>query len=168
MNKIRIVLFTAVAILFFSSCAENSIKEADEKKDKKTGEIALTENFDWLLGNWKRNNEEEGKETFEVWIKNSDSEYSGIGFTIQNNDTLSQERIKLIKSESKWTLKVQALGDVEAVIFNMTSFKDNEFTCENKELDFPKLIKYWKSGEKLNALVAGGEIELSFEFEKTD
>jgi len=37
-------------------------RENIEKKQELTGQ---TENFDWLLGNWIRINEEKGKETFE-------------------------------------------------------------------------------------------------------
>lgn len=162
MNKTGIILLLVTAILSFSSCGEKSTKENKVKIEEKT----TNENFDWLLGNWKRNNEEEGKETFEVWEKNSEAEYSGIGFTMQNNDTLKQEKIKLIKLEDQWVLKVQSPEDPEAVTFDMTSYNEQEFICENKTLDFPKLIKYWKSGDKINALVAGDDMEISFEFER--
>jgi hypothetical protein len=35
-------------------------------------------------------------------------------------------------------------------------------------LDFPKLIKYWKNGNKINALVAGDSLKLSFEFKRIE
>ena len=42
----------------------------------------------------------------------------------------------------------------------------NKLTCENNEIDFPNVITYWKEAEVLNASVAGGEFEITFEFEK--
>ena len=88
MNKIKIVLLLLIATLSFSSCSEKANQETEARLEEK-----VKENFDWLLGSWKRNNEEEGKETFEIWEKRNSSEYSGIGFTMQNNDTLKQEKI---------------------------------------------------------------------------
>ena len=161
MNRnIIIIALIITTSLFFISCAENTNTKVEEN--------ASIENFDWLLGNWKRNFEEEGQETFEIWKKNSSSEYSGIGFTMQNNDTLSQEKIRLIKSSGKWALQVQLQGKPSVIVFNMTSYNDKEFVCENKEHDFPKLIKYWKNGNKINALVSGDDMEIAFEFERIE
>lgn len=162
MNKIGIILLITVVIFSFNSCVEKSKKEIEVK----TTENVVNENFDWLLGNWKRNNEEKGKETFEVWEKSSNTEYSGIGFTLQNSDTLKQEKIKLVKIGGKWILEVQPQDEPKPITFNMTSYNDQEFICENKELDFPKLIKYWKNGNRINAIVSGGDLEISFEFER--
>ena len=47
-----------------------------------------TESFDWLVGEWQRTNEKEGRETFEMWNKVTDYEYSGFGVTLQDGDTL--------------------------------------------------------------------------------
>lgn len=161
MKRIAIVAITAITMLAFSSCTKN--------KKSKTSNIQITEtteNFDWLLGNWKRNNEEAGKETFEEWEKINSSEYIGLGFTMQNGDTIKQEQIKLIKLNGNWNMEVKVPEEAESIIFKMLEFKTNEFTCVNEVLDFPDKIKYWKNGDKINALVSGGEIEIPFEFEK--
>jgi len=163
MKKIVILSMTVIAILFLSSCTSNN---SEESKTQNNEISKSTENFDWLLGNWKRNNEKENRETFEIWKKTNNSEYSGIGFTIQNNDTIKQEKIKLIKLDKKWVLEVQPQDEPEPIAFNMTSYNDQEFICENKELDFPKLIKYWKNESKINALVSGDDMEISFEFKR--
>lgn len=161
MNKLLILLFGILLI----SCSQN--KKENLRSDEKFVEIVkVSENFDWLLGKWIRLNEEEGMETFENWEKISDTEYSGIGFTMQNGDTLKQERIKLIKSNSSWNLEVKVPEESESIIFNMTSYDMEEFTCENEVIDFPNKIKYWKNGDKINASVSGGEMEIPFEFER--
>jgi len=123
-------------------------------------------NFDWLLGKWQRNNEDPGKETFENWIKISPTEYTGIGFTMQANDTVKQEQIRLIQKNKQWLLEVKTLEDTKATSFKMISFSKDTFTCENNDIDFPNRIKYWKNGTKINASVAGGDFEIAFEFEK--
>ena len=60
-------------------------------KSKQNRPIKI-ENFDWLLGKWKRLNDEVGKETFENWNKISLSKYLGIGFTMQRGDTIKREK----------------------------------------------------------------------------
>lgn len=138
------------------------------KKEKQTTTTKISENFDWLLGKWKRLDEEDGKETFENWNKIKKTEYSGIGFTIQNGDTLKQEKIRLIKVKGKWNLTVKVPEESESVTFNGVSHNENEFTCENNEINFPNKIKYWKNGNRINAMVSGGEMEIPFEFEKLE
>lgn len=127
-----------------------------------------TENFDWLLGKWQRINEEQGKNTFESWKKNNNSEYNGIGFTIQNNDTISQEKMKIVKINGKWNLLVKTLEEKEFIQFEMSEIQEDKFECKNDTLDFPKLIKYWKNGDKINALVSGDNLKLSFEFKRIE
>ena len=159
MKKILLLLIGILII----SCNQS------KKKNQQTDEKSITEkseNFDWLLGKWKRLNEEEGKETFENWKKVEETEYSGIGFTMQNGDTIKQEKIQLKKTNGKWNLTVKVPEEPESITFNGTSHTKNEFTCENTEIDFPNKIKYWKNGDKIYATVSGGEMELSFEFEK--
>ena len=163
MKKIVILSITAIAILFLSSCTS---KNSEESKIQNNEISKSTESFDWLLGNWKRNNEKENRETFEIWKKKNNSEYYGIGFTLQNNDTIKQEKIKLTKLNNNWILEVKVPEETESIIFNLTSIGNKEFICENKEIDFPKKIKYWKNGAKINALVSGDEMEIPFEFER--
>lgn len=163
MKKLALLSITAIAVLFFISCANNGNKES---KTQNQETLKSKESFDWLLGNWKKNNEEGDLETFEIWKKKNDSSYYGIGFTMHNKDTLSQEKIKLIKRNSLWVLEVIASKEAEATLFSLTKIGDQDFICENEEIDFPKKIKYWKSGEKINALVSGDEMEIPFEFER--
>ena len=153
--KISFVLLTTLALTMCNT------KRNDQKSTTQS-----TENFDWLLGNWKRTNEEKGKETFENWKKANDNEYKGIGFTLQNRDTLSQEQMKLIQTNGKWNLLVKTPDEKDFIKFEMTEIADDKFECKNDTLDFPKLIKYWKNGDKMNAIVSGDSLKLSFEFER--
>ncbi|MDE5421487.1 DUF6265 family protein [Ancylomarina sp. DW003] len=161
MKKILIILIGTLLI----SCNQSK-KKNQQIEEKSTTVTEKSENFDWLLGKWKRLNEKEGKETFENWEKIKETEYSGIGFTMQNGDTIKQERIRLTKTNGKWDLTVKVPEESESITFNGTSHNENEFTCENNEIDFPNKIKYWKNGQKINASVSNSEMEISFEFEK--
>ena len=153
--KISLVLL-ATLILTMCNTKQNDQKSATPPTGK----------FDWLLGNWKRTNEEKGKETFENWEKINDTEYNGIGFTLQNNDTLSQEQMKLIQTNGKWNLLVKTPDEKDFIKFDLTKLAEDKFECKNDTLDFPKLIKYWKNGDKMNAIVSGDSLKLSFEFER--
>ena len=151
-----ILKFTAIILIAFVFTMCNSKQNES------------TENFDWLLGKWQRINEEQSKTTFENWEKNNNSEYNGIGFTIQNNDTISQETMKIVETNGKWNLLVKTLEEKEFVRFEMSEIQEDKFECKNDTLDFPKLIKYWKNGDKINALVSGDSLKLSFEFKRIE
>ena len=157
-------MIVLIGVLIIS--CNNYKKENKKTTEKPTTLTEKAENFDWLLGKWKRLDEEEGKETFENWKKIREFEYSGIGFTMQHGDTIKQEKIKLTKTNGKWNLIVKVPEETESITFNGVSHNETEFTCENNELDFPNRIKYWKNGNKMNATVSGGEMKISFEFEK--
>ena len=85
---------------------------------------------------------------------------------MQNGDTIKQEKIKIIYHNDRWDLIVKVPEETEAITFNISDVKANEFTSKNDSLDFPKQIKYWKKGENIYALVAGDEMEINFEFEQ--
>ena len=159
MRKILILLIGVLII----SCNQDK----KETINKETVELTKKPiNFDWLIGKWERLNEEEGKNTFENWEKISNTQYSGIGFTMQNGDTIQQENIQLINTSEKWNLNVKFPEETESTIFKMTNYSENEFTCENMENDFPNKIRYWKNGDKINASVSNTEMEIQFEFKK--
>ena len=154
MNSILKITVIVLIALSFTMC--------NTKQNEKA------ENFDWLLGKWQRINEEKGKTTFENWEKINNSEYSGIGFTIQNSDTISQEQMKIIEADGKWNLLVKPLEEKEFIRFEMSEIQKDKFEFKNDTLDFPKLIKYWKDGDKINALVSGDSLKRTFEFERIE
>lgn len=161
MKNIGLILLIGILI---SSCNQNEKQTTNEIETAPITQNQVTSNFDWLLGNWKRVNEEDGKETFENWEKINETEYLGFGFTMQNSDTIQQETMQLAKVNGDWSLMV-SIPEEEAVIFKMTEFTESEFICENHKNDFPNRIKYWKNGAKINASISNSEMEIPFEFE---
>lgn len=158
-----ILKFTAITLIAFAFTTCNTKQnETTETTTKKS------ENFDWLLGKWQRTNEEKDKTTFENWEKINDSEYNGIGFTIQSNDTISQEIMKILETNGKWNLLVKTLEEKEFIQFELSEIQEDKFEFKNDTLDFPKLIKYWKNGDNKSALVSGDSLEIPFEFERIE
>ncbi len=152
-------------VLLLLSCNKQKESSVKTVSQPETEQKQITD-FDWLLGKWKRLQEEEGKETFENWKKISESEYSGIGFTMQNGDTVKQERIRLKRNGDHWDLLVKTPDETEAIMFKGIRHSADAFTCENTTIEFPQEIKYWKDGEQLKASVSGGDMEILFVFEK--
>ena len=94
------------------------------------------------------------------------SEYRGLGFTLQEQDTVWQEAIKLIEEDAGWEFQVSVNGDPAPTVFKLTHKGPKEFSCENAENEFPKLIRYFKKGEQLHAVISGGDMEIPFVFVK--
>lgn len=162
MNKILILL---TSTLIFS-CNKNTKTNQTESAATNSDTTEIAENMDWLVGEWKRTNDQPEKETFEIWAKINPNEYSGLGYTMQKEDTIFQEKMTLLKSEGKWHFVVKMPKEIESTEFQITELKDKEFTCENEANDFPKKIQYWMEGEKLNAKISNESMEIPFTFEK--
>ncbi len=155
------ILILSIAILMLS-CNQN---KKEIKNDTVVATIKSVE-FDWLIGDWERLNEKQGKQTFEHWKKNNEKKYSGFAYTLQGKDTIWQEKMELLSTDGNWKLAVKSPEEKVATIFKMANKSESEFTCENNEIEFPNKIRYWKNGDKLNASVATPEMEIPFEFKR--
>jgi len=148
-------------LIFTCSCK-------DIQKQKPENQSLITTNFDWLLGDWQRTNEEPGLKTFEYWKKINDSEYAGLGIRLQAADTLFQERIKLVKIDKNWQLEVITKEDSLATVFKVTKIETHGLICENPLNEFPKKIHYYINNDKLEAIISGDEQEVPFHFKRID
>ncbi len=138
--------------LVFQACCPSS------KEEKK--------NFDWLVGEWERANEEEGRSTFENWKKENDSTYVGFGFTLKGQDTVWYENTIFATRDGMWKLQVSLKDSEASVDFKATNFDENSFVVENPENDFPKVITYKKEGEKLIAEISDADMKIGYDFVK--
>ena len=154
MKNILILLF------FFGliSCNQNSTNSSPK-------EISSNPNLDWILGDWQRTNDKEGKQNFENWEKISDQEYIGLGLTLQGKDTVFKENMRLIPIEGIWNLEVTGVNE-KPTLFYFTNQSKNSFVCENPNNEFPKKIEYYLEDKKLKAKISADEMEVSFDFEK--
>lgn len=142
----KITLFISIFVLcLLSSCGYNN-------------------QFDWILGDWIRTNDEAGKVTKEHWTKESNDRYAGISYTLENNDTVFYEDMLILRVQDDWTLRITGVHE-QPMDFLITSFNADTFTAENPENEFPKMISYQKLNESLKAKVANDEFSLDFYFE---
>lgn len=148
-------LLTAVliALLFVTSCQQEKSKE-EQLKD-----------FDWISGDWRRTNEQPGKETFEYWSKESDKLYTGMACTLQAGDTTFRENLKILRRKGAWYLDVTGT-DEKTVSFQIMSVREKGLSAENPDHEFPKYIKYGLKGGQLEASIADDNNEIEFIYQK--
>ena len=115
----------------------------------------------WLHGNWIRINDKPDKITYEFWK----DDFSGIGFTLKEKDTVFKETLNIITKNDSLYLQVTGVNE-KPTLFKFTQQTDSSFTAENKLNEFPKMITYWKENNFLKAKVANDEFSVDFIFKK--
>ena len=117
----------------------------------------------WLFGNWERTNDTENKKTYEFWS----TDFSGLGFTLKENDTVFKEHMSIITKKDTLYLQVSGVHETP-ILFKFTSQTDSSFVCENPTNEFPKKITYYKDNNLLKAEVSAGDFKLDFVFKKME
>lgn len=120
MNKIY-PLFFFCSSLIISSCAS--------KFDK----------LELIEGVWT--GQQDGNEFTETWARVSDSKYAGLGAGLMNGDTVFKEKLSL-ELMGKEIFYIANPNEEGPVNFRLSDVKDDVFTFENKEHDFPQQIVY--------------------------
>lgn len=115
----------------------------------------------FLIGKWERLNEKKGKKTYEIWY----NDYTGLGITLQNKDTVFKEVLSLLIINDTLTLKVEGVNDTPT-LFKITQQTDSSFLAENPTHDFPTKINYWLDKKQLKAKVSNNDFGIDFVFEK--
>ncbi|MEM7108417.1 MAG: alpha/beta fold hydrolase [Bacteroidota bacterium] len=124
--------------------------------------------FDWLLGDWERTNDKKDLKTFEKWVKINSDDYHGLGFTLEQSDTVWKETMQFIKFGEEWEFKVTGQGETTATVFKVTDISENGFTCKNEINPFPKSITYTRNGNSIEILISGGGESIPFVFAKME
>jgi hypothetical protein len=124
------------------------------------------ENPDWLLGKWQGVNNSGGRQTFEIWEKSGNELYMGTGYTLQCQDTVFKEDLRLIKINGIWNYEVSGVHE-QPVLFTFTSHNNYSFICENHENNFPKVIQYTLANDTLRAIISDEKSEIPFIFTKS-
>lgn len=139
------ILSFLILFLFMASCQTTTNKKHP--------------NF--LLGKWQRVNDKPGKTTYENW----EQDYTGIGFTLQEKDTVFKEILSIVKKNDTLYLQVEAVNETPT-LFKFTQQTDSSFVCENPTNAFPTKIEYWLENKELKAKVSSTEYNVEFIFEK--
>ncbi len=147
----RIIILLLFSSLLITSC------------QKKTSPQLPKGDFDYLIGNWERTNEQEGKKTFEQWSHDTESLYTGIGYTLQDNDTIWKEHMQLIQKDTIWTLEIYS--DKEPMVpFTVINKTYNSFAVYNPTNEFPKHIIYTYFDDTLTAIISSDDTKIPFIF----
>lgn len=121
----------------------------------------------WLEGKWIRlNMKRPGRTATEQWKKVSDHEFIGMGITLQGNDTIFVEKLKIMVDGNEIHYVADIPENPEPVHFTFTIISSGHFTCENPEHDYPKKISYLLEGGTLKAQTSGDGKMQEFLFKK--
>lgn len=154
----KYAFYSILMVIAILACREKHVVEP------KTKELI---SFDWIVGNWKRVNDAQGQETFEIWHKASPSTYIGKGFTLEKGDTVFLENVALQSNDNgEWSLNVMMKGESQSTIFKVEETKPTSFYCTNGQNSFPKRIDYEILGDTLVATISGGAPAVIFKFGK--
>jgi len=160
-------LILGLIALISISCNQKRDRGQALSGDPATKDPATVDNFDWLVGSWKRSNDQKGKLTYEHWTRTSDTEYTGLGCTLHDSDTVFKEHLRLVKTGANWNLEVTGVNK-NPTNFPVIQQDENSFECENRNNEFPKIIQYALRDSLLIARISGDDSEIIFRFEKLD
>lgn len=110
----------------------------------------------WLIGTWE--NKAQSGSIYETWKKTSESEFSGISYTIEQNDSVVFENIRLIQEKDSlfYVPTVINQNDGLPIRFGAKSISDMELVFENLQHDFPQIISYTRiNSDSLVAEIKG-------------
>lgn len=115
----------------------------------------------WLEGKWMNSSvKKPGRTSFETWKKTSEFELVGKGVTLQGEDTVFIEKLKIIIEGNEIHYVADVPENSHPVHFVFTKIGPNLFICENPQHDFPKKISYQLEGYTLKAQTSGdGKIQ---------
>ncbi len=149
MKKIFTLIVT-IAVL--GACHHQPGNNNEDKKQYKE-----LQKMKWLLGNWEF--EIDNGLFAESWKVLNDSTYTGFGYMIIGEDTVSKELISIEEvtpGELWYGVTVSDQNEGENVRFKLVSSKNNEFVFENKEHDYPQVIKYiFNDSDSFTAVLEG-------------
>lgn len=162
MHSMKNIIHPICLLALLLACSQKekpAIQEADTIVAEKT-----SLNFDWLLSNWIRIDDEKGNTTYETWSKENDSTYTGWGYTLSATDTVFEEHMTLHKPSDQWQLEVITPGEGATTLFTMTQHTNSSFVVENPQHDFPSKIRYFMAKDTLKAIVSNSEMTIDFAF----
>lgn len=136
------LLITCSSLALLSACSAAHNSQLDKTE--------------WLIGTWE-NKTPEGS-LYEKWGKISETEFSGMSFVIDGQDTVVFETIRLVQEQGKLVYIPTASGQNggQAIRFPLTKFSESKLIFENPTHDFPQFITYTKlAKDSLIAEISG-------------
>jgi len=151
----KIIVCMSVLLISFSVVAQSPV-------------LGQFKKLQWLEGEWSRTNQKPGRSGLEQWIISSETEMRGKGITMKGKDTAFVEKLKLVVKDNHIYYVADVPENKDPVLYKLTRITDDEFTCENPDHDFPKMIVYKKDGSKLKATISGNGKAIEYLFQKRE
>jgi len=135
LKNYRIIIhfhLVGILLIILHSC----FYPAENKNELKSGHIDL----EWLNGSWISAD----LSYHEIWTNVNDTLTTGIGFTVEENDTLFSETLQIVNSKIN-TYYLATMPDQNfgmPVRFDCLSSETGTIIFENKIHDFPNRIEY--------------------------
>lgn len=145
--KTSLLIFMTASIAVLTNCTPTS---------QQTKPAPTLSKFDWLQGKW--NNPIENGMIGETWSVTSDTHYSGHGWVVIGTDTVSEEHIDLLATDSGifYIPVVNMQNNGQPVVFKGTELNDSLLVFENPKHDFPQRICYRRIGaDSITAEISG-------------
>ena len=142
-----------------------SVSISCENKNESKQDFNAINNIDWLMGDWVRINDKPNKKTSEYWNKISNTEYTGLGITLEGADTTFREDLKIVHNDKHWVYEVRGVNE-NMTPFVFTEITESSFVCENEKNEFPKIISYKRVKDTLFAKISADDVSIEFNFIK--
>jgi hypothetical protein len=113
---------------------------------------------EWLVGTWE--NKTSKGIIYETWAKANDNEYSGMSYSIKENDTTFFENIRLVQERGVlfYIPIVKSQNSGLPIRFTSKTVSETQLVFENAKHDFPKIISYTKiRPDSLVAVISGSK-----------
>ena len=92
---------------------------------------------------------------YEEWRLINDSELIGIGFSVEQGDTVLSEELYVKKFADTWAYVALPVNQT-ITLFALTEYTESKFIFENKKHDYPQKIIYeFTADGKLNVATEG-------------
>lgn len=150
----KVILLTILSAVYTFSFAQSSTNTS-------------LSDFNWLLGKWERTNNRAGQNTYETWIKESDTKFLSLGWTMRGKDTVVAEKVTLTIKGNDVFYIADVSENAAPVSFKIIQRSASDFVAANTEHDFPKQIAYKKAeADMMTATISGNGREIIYQFKK--
>jgi hypothetical protein len=159
MKIVFIIPFIFIACNNSNHGKSSRIEDQVHEKPMPPSAGMLDKQASWLLGEWHFVNKQE--HFSEVWVKESDTSYSGYGCFVNGRDTVSTETLRLVQrgQDLFYIPTVKGQNDGRPVVFKLTDTSKKRLLFENPGHDFPQKIDYARGSEKYMVITLTGKIK---------
>lgn len=124
--------------------------------------------INWLPGRWVSEASASGAQSYEIWQKISDQQFTGVGYTVNGADTSFSETLQITRQGDDFFYMADVPHNPAPVAFKIIEMSEDALVCENLAHDFPQRIEYKRSGPSLEVIISAGEKARTFHFKKSE